>query len=69
MAGPLGLLGQRLCTNRSDNQMGAGFAHLGHALVQSSSNVEASVLACERHPTDAMSGPLVRTQLPAGLTG
>ena len=32
MADRFGLLGQRLCTNRSDDQMLVGFAHLGHAL-------------------------------------
>src|SRR5687767_7396190 len=45
MAGRLCLFGQRLCTNRSDNQVGVGFANPGHALVGSSANVRGSYAA------------------------
>jgi hypothetical protein len=45
MAGRLGLLGQRLCAHRSDDQVLVGFAHLGHALVLSSFDVRGSYAA------------------------
>ena len=34
MVGLLGVLGHRLCANRTDDQALVGFAHLGHELFQ-----------------------------------
>jgi hypothetical protein len=45
MVGRLGLLGQRLCTNRRHDEALVGFAHPGQVLVERSSTLHGSCAA------------------------